>query len=77
VRLFGIQSQDLPRDLTLRNDERSDCARAQAPHGHQAMHAVRGPETLVLAGSGHRDDRAEEHAGAIEHIGELAMMDLR
>jgi len=59
----------------LTGDQRfADRARAEASHRHQAMHAVRCPEPFLRGG--HGDDRVEEHAGAVEHIRELAMVHL-
>ena len=62
-------------DLSLGYDERGDRLCAEPPHRLQSVAAIRRPEAFLRRG--HGDDRIEEHAGAIEHIGKAAVMRLR
>ena len=75
MRLLGVEGEDLPRHLALGHHQRRDCPGAQTAHRFQAVAAVRRPEALLRRGD--RDHRIEEHAGAVEHVGEPLVMHLR
>src|SRR6202047_2107947 len=65
---FRVQSQDLPRDLALCDDQGCDGFSSEAPHGLEAMRAVGGPEAAARRHDS--DDRVEKTPCLADNVGQ-------
>ena len=74
MRLLRVQGQDLPGQLAVGNHQRGNGFSAQAPHRFQAVAAVGGPKPALRSRNG--NDRIQEQASPVNHIGEAPMMRL-
>ena len=75
MRLFRIQSQDLPCDLAIRDHQRRNGTRAQPAHGLKPVTAIRCPKASFRRD--HRNDRVEKAAGFVNDVGQSFVMRVR
>jgi hypothetical protein len=75
VGLFGVERQDLPRNLTIGYHQGRNRFGAEPPHRGQPVPAVRSPEPGI--GSGDGDDGVKKATGLINDICEPLVMGIR
>ena len=75
MRLLGVESQDLPGDLAINDNQRHDGSGTETAHGGKAVTTVGRPETFSRRyNSNHRIEIA---AGLRDHICQALVMGIR